>query len=982
MLSSSGSVGTGVDLTATSGGSTIEGLQFNGFGGSAILVESANNTIGGTSAGAGNVVGTSGSAGVSITGASNVLEGNFIGTDAAGDKLGNDLGVLIDNGASNTIGGTSVGSGNTIAFSTLGGGIDLGRVGLAQRAGGELHRHERRGREPRQRTGRGDRPGLGQHGGWNGDGRRQHDRVQRLGRQPRRVDRRTAGTGNAILNNLFYGNTGSTFATTGIDLTNGGNDEPFLPAPVISGVFSSGSGATTITLNVTGMIAGTYLLDVFASAPGSTPISGQVAAQVPLATFQNVAIASGQTSLTETIMKALSGGQQVTATWTVTQTTSANLTAGDTSEFAATAAVPQPFVVTTTATSGAGSLAFEINAVNGDTTNPNPDTIQFQLSTGDPNYNATTNVWTISLNAQSGPLPTITHPVILDATTQAGYAGTPVVEIDGDGLSGDGLDLGTSLPTDPTSSGSTIRGLIIVGFAGAGIDVESDDNLIQSNVIGSSASPNTEGVLISGSTNTIGGTAAGAGNVIAYNTGAAVDASNGTDNTIRGNLIFSNGQAIVPSPGENPPGLTAAISVGGTTTIEGTVGNSPPIGTILDFYANPGLQPPSSIYLGSYLVTSASSSFTAILSISVPTGATITATATSPAGNTSALSAPVSVVNPLAVTNTNDDGVGSLRQALESANQNGGLATIIFDLPAGTMSTIVLASPLPMLHNPVVMDATGLETASGVPVVVIDGQGLSGTPDGLDLGPGSDNSTIKGLDIIDFGGDGIDIASTGNIVQDNYIGIAVNGTSAANGLGIAISGSGNTIGGVTSLPGNSLGGPALLNGAANVIAFNTGAAVNVTAGTGEVIRQNLIFGNGSGISNSSGATAPSIIAVSSVPNLTTIDYTVNGTNGQTYAIDFYTSKATGGPAGLVPRLHVGDADRGQLPELLDRLHTSHGADQYADDHGDRDRSHAGHVPVRRHDGESDEHPLRGDEYQRQRAGLGGRVAPAGDPQCE
>ena len=55
-----------------------------------------------------------------------LIEGNFIGTDKTGaNPLGNGTGVLIDGGsADNTIGGTVAGAGNTIAFST-GNGVDV-----------------------------------------------------------------------------------------------------------------------------------------------------------------------------------------------------------------------------------------------------------------------------------------------------------------------------------------------------------------------------------------------------------------------------------------------------------------------------------------------------------------------------------------------------------------------------------------------------------------------------------------------------------------------------------------------------------------------------------------------------------------------------------------------------------------------------------------------------------------------------------------
>ena len=106
----------GTDATATA-------ALGNTYGG--IVVELASgNTIGGTSAGQGNVIAGNGYNGVALTGASNnVVQGNFIGTNAAGAALGNGQdGVALDgidgSVTGNTIGGTAVGAGNTIAFNS------------------------------------------------------------------------------------------------------------------------------------------------------------------------------------------------------------------------------------------------------------------------------------------------------------------------------------------------------------------------------------------------------------------------------------------------------------------------------------------------------------------------------------------------------------------------------------------------------------------------------------------------------------------------------------------------------------------------------------------------------------------------------------------------------------------------------------------------------------------------------------------------
>ena len=82
--------------------------------------EASGAQIGGTSAGAANVISANGNWGVFINGpgtTGNAVQGNFIGTDSGGTMaLGNALGgIEVDNGAvNNTIGGTSAGAGNLI----------------------------------------------------------------------------------------------------------------------------------------------------------------------------------------------------------------------------------------------------------------------------------------------------------------------------------------------------------------------------------------------------------------------------------------------------------------------------------------------------------------------------------------------------------------------------------------------------------------------------------------------------------------------------------------------------------------------------------------------------------------------------------------------------------------------------------------------------------------------------------------------------
>ena len=82
--------------------------------------DASNNTVGGTTAAARNVISANETSGVRINlrAAANVVEGNFIGTDVTGAAdLGNGVwGVLIDfDATANTIGGTTPGAGNVIS---------------------------------------------------------------------------------------------------------------------------------------------------------------------------------------------------------------------------------------------------------------------------------------------------------------------------------------------------------------------------------------------------------------------------------------------------------------------------------------------------------------------------------------------------------------------------------------------------------------------------------------------------------------------------------------------------------------------------------------------------------------------------------------------------------------------------------------------------------------------------------------------------
>ena len=111
-------IGTDVSGTSTSMGNGNFGVLIQNLAGS--------NTIGGAAPGARNIISGNLAEGVIISGTNNLVAGNYIGTDTTGNnKIGNsDFGVVINGPASNnTVGGTVAGAGNVISGN--GGGVEI-----------------------------------------------------------------------------------------------------------------------------------------------------------------------------------------------------------------------------------------------------------------------------------------------------------------------------------------------------------------------------------------------------------------------------------------------------------------------------------------------------------------------------------------------------------------------------------------------------------------------------------------------------------------------------------------------------------------------------------------------------------------------------------------------------------------------------------------------------------------------------------------
>ena len=227
------------------------------------------------------------------------------------------------------------------------------------------------------------------------------------------------------------------------------------------------------------------------------------------------------------------------------------------------------------------------------------------------------------------------------------------------------------------------------------------------------------------------------------------------------------------------------------------------------------------------------------------------------------------------VTNTNDAGAGSLRQAIENANASVGTDLITFAIPgAGVVHTINLQSPLPTITGPATIDGTSQTGWNGAALIELNGFNAGPTANGLVIDGNS--STVQSLVINRFGtegqagspgGSGVVLRGAGSHrVWMMYIGTNPDGTVALpnRGDGIRVENSSN----------NLIGGESPF---ANVLSGNGGAGIRLVGSDtlGTNIVSNFIGTNRTGtaaISNAygvriEGAASNSIGATFGEPNI-------------------------------------------------------------------------------------------------------------------
>ncbi len=217
-------------------------------------------------------------------------------------------------------------------------------------------------------------------------------------------------------------------------------------------------------------------------------------------------------------------------------------------------------------------------------------------------------------------------------------------------------------------------------FSGVGINLVNylDNVQVQGNLVGANAAGaaplgvNGTGIVVDGPRDVrIGGTEAGAGNLITNQRFKGIEVRRGAGISIRGNSIFSNGLSGLdlggigedgvtlndagdadtgPNQLQNYPLLTGVTTAGNATTIKGALNSTPSATFTLDFYANDARKPDGTNegqrYLGAGNVTTDAQgnvNFNLTLPAAAATSNHLTATATDAAGNTSEFSLSLGV---------------------------------------------------------------------------------------------------------------------------------------------------------------------------------------------------------------------------------------------------------------------------------------------------------------------------------------------------
>lgn len=570
---------------------------------------------------------------------------------------------------------------------------------------------------------------------------------------------------------------------------------------------------------------------------------------------------SGDAVFTENLFASVYAGQLITATATDPD--------NNTSEFSACEDVevdPNILVVNTTSATNDGVCAAHCSLADAITVANNLDGVQ-------------TVLFNIPGSAPHTIRPTTALPafgdLVIDATTQPTFAGSPIVVLDGSLLSiGSGLYM---------NSNAVIRGLVIHSFPSHGVNLIGNDNVVQGNYIGTDVTGNTampngsNGVEAAGHDNLIGGTTAADRNVISGNDDYGIyiggNAITSYANTIQGNYIGTNASGTA-ALGNDRYGIQIGHAdniIGGA---EGTTSGGPCTGAcnlisgngrdgirITDTTANPGVEADYNIIQGNYI------------------GTDVTGTYAIANGESGIHLDKDTKHNQIGGPNPGEGNVisGNTQQGIEvngdsETRQNTIDGNLIGTNAAGT-------SKVPNGQNGiyVVADATSITIGSETGGNLISGNGGAGiaindarnhTIIGNNIG-----ATLDGTIALGNTSHGISLTSA----EDNLI--TVNLISGNGGSGVYITGESSDTNMVTgNLIGTNLAATAALANAGDGVHIRNGADSN---NIGSLELPNIISGNtGSGVYLDNSITQNNVLIANAIGLNGAVDATLgNGQNG-------------------------------------------------------------------------------------------------------
>jgi hypothetical protein len=825
--------GQGGDLIAGNYiGTDLAGTAARGNGAGVFLDNTSGNAVGGTAPGDGNLVSGNRGTGVGISGGSgNRVQGNLIGTDVTGHaRLGNRYGLFLQGGSNDLIGGAEAGARNVISASTLA-GIDI-ESGRGHRVQANYVGTDVTGNQP---LGNGQDGVLVDFSSANvtvgGTAAGARNVVSANGQNGVYV---TSGSGNVVQGNYLGTNAAGTAA-----LANAGSGS------VVGGTGNTVGGTAPGAGN---LLSGNHDYGLFLSGAGHlvqgnlVGTDGTGTAAVPNGSGVGVNLSGGDTI----------GGTAPGAGNVISANTTYGLRLINTSGNRIQGNLIGTDLKGTRAL-GNGTYGLRIEAGLNNTvggTTPEARNVISANGTG------------ISV-------------VAIGASVQGNYIGTDVTGTAalGNGV-GVAIEEGSGNVVGGTDPGA---GNLISGNQADGVSVQAGGTLLQGNRIGTDAGGaralgNIRGVLVGSSGNTIGGTAAGAGNLISGNRSNGLELSPAAgNNVVQGNVLGTDaggtqalgnagvGVAVsgpnntIGGPGAGAGNLISANQANGVEVFSGSgnriLGNT--IGTDVSGTAALGN------FVGVLIDTSAGGN-----TVGGPGAGNLIS------GNrgSGVLLASRSNVVQGNFIGTDAAGGAALGNLLLGVSVQGGNNTIGgTDLGAGNLISgnrgdgILLGGGMALLlQNAIGTDVTGTRAVPNL------GNGVSVASSGNTVGGAA---AAAGNLISGNQADGIHVTGTGTVIQGNYIGTDVTGTRAVgNTNGVTVSATGATVGGTAAgnlISGNRFSGVlvqtagAVIQGNAigadvtgtRALANSMGVTVSGGGGTGALIggtaaaSRNLISGN-------------------------------------------------------------------------------------------------------------------------------------------